>query len=336
MNSESIRLEGTYFDGLQPYGRVASLSSDGDVVTLVGPAGAKNYSRAELHASPRIATADRFITFPDRVQFQCADSAQVDAIAATTSEGWAAWLEARVALAVFGIVVIVAAVLAGYFYGLPKAAEFISARISVETERVIGDGGLEWMDQNGWFEPTKLDDVAQDVFRKDFDRLRAGLPQEQFYRLEFRNSPRMGANAFALPGGTIVVTDAMAGEATGRDEFAAIIAHEFGHIEHRHTLRLILQNSAVLLIAATVAGDTATIGIAGIPTLLAQAKFSREFESDADEFAFALLKQHGKSPEAFARVMSRIGGGNQHGFLSSHPLTEERIKRARAAAQSDP
>ena len=100
-----------------------------------------------------------------------------------------------------------------------------------------------------------------------------------------------------------------------------------------------LQNSAVVLVVATVIGDAATLGVAGVPAVLAQAKYSREFESEADEFAFALLKQRGISPENFAEIMLRMAQQDQKskskqppGFLSSHPLTQDRIERARAAA----
>jgi hypothetical protein len=66
-------------------------------------------------------------------------------------------------------------------------------------------------------------------------------------------------------------------------------------------LRPLPQNSAVALVAAAVTGDTATVGLAVLPAMLAQTSDSREFETEADE----------------------------SGFLSAHPVTEERIARAR-------
>ena len=138
-----------------------------------------------------------------------------------------------------------------------------------------------------------------------------------------------------------MVTDALVNLAGSRHELGAVLAHEIGHIEKRHTLRLILQNSAVVLVVATVVGDAATLGVAGVPAVLAQAKYSREFESEADEFAFVLPKQHGISPESFAKIMLRMAEQNQKtkakqpsGFLSTHPLTNDRIERAREAARS--
>jgi predicted Zn-dependent protease len=66
-------------------------------------------------------------------------------------------------------------------------------------------------------------------------------------------------------------------------------------------------------------------------------KYSRTFETEADEYAFKLLRRHGYSPEAFASIIERLGE-NEPGYagmsyLSSHPLSEKRARRAREAAQ---
>lgn len=334
-------LDGIHYDGSQPVGVSATLNISGTDVILLGREAAQHYRLPDLHVSPRIAQADRFINLPDGGQFQCPDSALLDRFPQEASEGLISWLEARVVVAVLGIGAVIVTMLAGYFYGLPRAAEHIAARVPIETERTIGEQGLAWLEEHKWLQPTTVNENLQTTIRQDFDTLRQGLAQESQYRLEFRSAPVLGANALALPGGTIVVTDALVDLAGSRDELAAVLAHEIGHIEKRHTLRLILQNSAVVLVVATVIGDAATLGVAGVPAVLAQAKYSREFESEADEFAFALLKQHGISPENFAAIMIRMAQQNLKskskkptGFLSSHPLTQDRIDRAREAARS--
>jgi predicted Zn-dependent protease len=341
MTAGAAGLDGIHYDGRQPLGISASLQVSGTNVTLMGRDTARHYRLADLRVSPRIARAERFVSLPDGGQFQCPDSALLDSFPQEISEGLIAWLEAKVVVAVLGIAVIIAAMLTGYFYGLPKAAEHIAARVPIETERDIGEKGLVWLDGNKWLQPTSVKQAVQAAIREDFDILRRGLVQEAHYRLEFRDSPKLGANALALPGGVIVITDGLVNLAGSRSELAAVLAHEIGHIEKRHTLRLMLQNSAVLLVAATVVGDAATIGVAGVPAVLAQASYSREFETEADEFAFALLKQRDVSPEHFATIMIRMtkqnkeaGAKQQAGFLSTHPLTVDRIERAREAARN--
>ena len=98
-------------------------------------------------------------------------------------------------------------------------------------------------------------------------------------------------------------------------------------------------NVAVAAAAITADAASLSVAVAGLPTLLAQAKYSRTFESEADDFAFGLLARRGISPNAFADIMERLAAG--HGkqearftFVSSHPVTQERVQRARAAANS--
>lgn len=340
MTTGQISLNGIYYDGHQPVGVNATLNISGMDVTVMRHQAAQHYRLPDLQVSPRIAQADRFINLPDGGQFQCSDSALLDPLPQEMSEGLIAWLEAQVVVAVLGIGAVITAMLTGYFYGLPRMAEHIAARIPIETERGIGEKGLAWLEENKWLQPTSVGEETQQLARQDFDVLRQGLTQESFYRLEFRNAPKLGANALALPGGIIVITDGLMGLARSRAEIAAVLAHEIGHIEKRHTLRLMLQNSAVVLVVATVVGDAATLGVAGVPAVLAQAKYSREFETEADDFAFALLKQRGISPEYFAKIMLRMADLNQKskskqstGFLSTHPLTQDRLERARDAAR---
>ncbi len=341
MTTEPINLDGIYYDGRRPLGVQATLNISASGVTLTGREDAPHYALPELCVSPRIAQADRFITLPDGGQFQCADSALLDRFTQASAEGWVAWLEAKVTVAVLGIAVVMAALLFGYFYGLPKAADYIAARVPLATERAFGAEGLAWMDENQLLLPTAVEEGKQNLLRERFNSLYQGLAQAPNYQLEFRNAPRFGANAFALPGGTIVITDALVNLTASYDELLAVLAHEIGHVEHRHTLRLMLQNAAVLLAVSTVVGDAATLGLAVVPTVLAQTQYSREFETEADEFAFALLKQHGVSPDAFADIMVRMaqlqqkaGANEPLNFLATHPMTDARIERARAAARA--
>lgn len=336
-------LNGLYYDGRQPLGINATLTISGTDVTLLSPEATQQYRLPDLQVSPRIAQANRFINLPDGGQFQCPDSAALDPIPQERSEGLIAWLEERVVVAVLGIAFVISILLGGYFYGLPIAAEHIAMRVPIETERFMGKQGLEWMDEHKWLGPSAVREEVQTIVRQDFDILKAGLAQEAHYQLEFRSAPVLGPNAFAFPGGTIVITDGLINLAKSREEIAAVLAHEIGHIEQRHTLRLIIQDSAVAVIAATIIGDVATLGAAGVPAILAQAKYSREFETQSDDFAFALLKKHGISPENFAKIMLRMAelgqknkAGEPLGFLSTHPYTQDRVERAREAARAEP
>jgi len=333
-------LEGTYYDGRTPVAVPARMEFAGGSAILIAGQTSLRHAAAALNVSPRISKADRFIALPDNGQFQCPDHPFLQSLPqASPSEGPVAWLEERWGFALAGIALTACLLLAGYFYGLPLVAERVAARIPIETEQALGRHAVAWLDEQKWFKPTGLDLNTQRGIREGFDRLRSDLPLKSYLQLEFRASNALGANAIALPGGTIVITDEMVKMANTQEEVLAVLAHEMGHEELRHTMRSLLQNSAVAVVTAAVTADAASlsVAVAGLPVLMAETKYSREFEAAADEFAFKLLKQKGYAPLAFASLMERLAkeyeeDENMFVYVSTHPVTAERMKRARAAA----
>src|SRR5262249_55980314 len=192
-----------------------------------------------------------------------------------------------------------------------------------------------------WLKPSSLPPRRAGALRAKFDEMNKAAGDVGTLRLEFRASPAIGPNAFALPGGTIVVTDELVKLSRNDEEVLAVLAHEIGHVRHRHTMRQLLQGSATALIIAGVTGDIAstTSLAASAPALLLQTKYSRDYEREADAFAVELLKKTGIGPEHFAAILRRLETRTQDKrrfglptFLSTHPPTEEREALARGAA----
>ena len=331
----------TYFDGRHPVGEPATLLWGGREATLINASVIERFALEKLRVSPRVGSADRFIALPDGGQLQCADAPLLDALPQESrSEGAVAWLERQWGVAILALAALIAGLAALYNYGLPVLADSVAARVPIDYEVRLGNHALQWLDDNKLMQPSKLEAKKQAVLREGFDRLRQGLPQAQHLQLAFRAAPRIGPNALALPGGTIVLTDELVLLSQTPDEVLAVLAHEIGHVERRHALRQLLQGSATAAIAATLAGDAATMStaVAGFPVLLAQAKYSRDFETEADDYGFRLMKARGISPQAFADIMGRLSkkageGKHEPAFVSTHPVTDERIARARAAAR---
>ena len=337
-----IRLEGHYLDGLKPVCVPAVMDFSDEQAALSAGTVFERYAISNLRASPRIGSADRFITLPNGAQFACADHAVLDSLPQESwSEGPVAWLEHRWGVALACIVIVFGALLAGYFIGLPAAAERIVAHIPIRAEEPLGKQAVGWLDEKGLLKPTGLDFITRQTIKDGFEGLCGDLQSKDCYRLEFRSSKGFGPNAFAFPGGVIVITDDMVKAAASREEVLAVLAHEVGHVELRHTLRSILQNSVIGAAAAMVTSDAASlsVAVAGLPMLLAQTRYSRKFETEADEYAFRLLRQKAYSPAAFALLMERLAKAKEakqagaFPYLSSHPLTAERVERARAAAK---
>jgi Zn-dependent protease with chaperone function len=150
------------------------------------------------------------------------------------------------------------------------------------------------------------------------------------HRLLFRDSPLFGANAMALPGGTVVVTDALVKQSHHDEEVLAVIAHELGHVQHRHSLRLALQSIGAGAILVAVTGDIGSVTdlAAGLPSLLLQSGYSRDMEHEADTYALAWLNVACIPPKRFADMLGRIDkdASDKTSLLDSHPGTTERIR----------
>ena len=160
-----------------------------------------------------------------------------------------------------------------------------------------------------------------------------------YYTLIFRKSDSLGANAFALPNGTIVVTDQFIKLIESRqDLLQAILLHEIGHVEHHHSMRLISQSLFSSLVIDYFFADVSGLidAFAGISTTLVQNQFSSELEWEADNFALKQMKISGLDTENFALVLEKLmktipEESNIDSWLQTHPLLRKRIANARAA-----
>jgi predicted Zn-dependent protease len=109
-------------------------------------------------------------------------------------------------------------------------------------------------------------------------------------------------------------------------------------------MRTLMRGASIAVLTAVVFGDvgSASSVIVAVPTTLVYSAYSREFEREADEYAFAALKRRGKSTLAFAAVMRKLEAAvheidaededHTWSYLSSHPDTDERIEAAQRAA----
>lgn len=182
---------------------------------------------------------------------------------------------------------------------------------SPSTETVLGTETLQLLDRV-MFKPTVLDTARQKELELLFAQVVDALDAtDRFYTLQLRSSSKIGANAFALPGGTVIMTDELVELAERDEEIAAVLAHEVGHVRHRHAMRQVIQGSAVGLIVTALTGDvfSASSLAAALPTMLVDAKFSRDMERQADDVALEYLLQKGRrlniSPR-FSPIWSRL------------------------------
>lgn len=138
------------------------------------------------------------------------------------------------------------------------------------------------------------------------------------------NSPRR--NAFTLLGGQIIVLNGLLFNARSPDEVAGVIAHEIGHVLHRHPVRNMTRAMGLDLIFEFMLGGGRTVGFG--QTLLSLS-YSRDAEREADETALAILDQANISTAGLADFLDRLNENNT-GWLSTHPDSSDRAAALRA------
>ncbi|RYF22200.1 MAG: M48 family metallopeptidase [Comamonadaceae bacterium] len=192
-----------------------------------------------------------------------------------------------------------------YRYGTPWAATQLTRFVPLAWETALTSDTLARMD-DGYLKPSKLPPERQAELRQRFDALVVQTPPalQRYggyaprYTLSFRSG--MKANAFALPGGAIVVTDDLVQEARERklsdDAIVGVLAHEIGHVAHRHTTRLLVEQGVLNIGLGLALGDVSGMLSTG-SALLTGLAYRRNHEREADCFAIALMG-HAKLPTA--------------------------------------
>ena len=145
--------------------------------------------------------------------------------------------------------------------------------------------------------------------------------------LRFYVSDAPEVNAYAAPGGVVVVQAGLLQAATDAEQVAGVLAHEIAHVELHHSLKLWVQAAGVRGLALMILGDWEVLVNAG--TELAQLKFSRDAESAADLRAVERMRAAQIDPNGLPRFLAFVlrdqTGPELPGWLSTHPVTVQRI-----------
>ncbi len=244
------------------------------------------------------------------------------------------------AVAALSLVVVLAA---GWRWGVPVAARGVVALLPVSVDRAVGEAALKSIEAN-WLKPSALPRERQDELRRALmttvSSYQAKHPDhvQPVWDLKFAAADKaIGPNAFALPGGTLIVTDALVELLKGEDDaLIGVMAHELGHVQHRHGMRGVVQASVVGAAASVMVGDFSTL-LATVPAVVAQMGYSRDAEREADAHAVRMLRASGRSPAAmvvlFERLQPQMAKLPRLPIaLASHPSDDERVRFFREAA----
>jgi len=345
------QLPAQWFDGVNAAAQPCELGWQQGALLLITPdATVRRYAVAKVIWPERTRHGLRQLLLPDGGVVTLLDSAVWDAWAVDI--GIAQPLAARWSLNWPGVGAALVALLALFFiawrWGVPLVAEQSARWTPAPLEARLGRGVMRDFERRGWLRPSELapelepritDAVAQMALRAYPE---GTLPR---YELHLRKAPAwMGPNAFALPGGDIIVTDALVKLLQGQSEtvnpaLLGVVAHELGHVREHHVLRLVFEAGAVSVLTGWWIGDYSTL-LAGAPALVAQAGYSRDHERAADVEAVRIMRAARLDPaamlaffEALKKAVPERNGDGQDFLLASHPVDSERIRFFQAAAR---
>jgi Zn-dependent protease with chaperone function len=222
-----------------------------------------------------------------------------------------------------------------YLWAIPLLASGLASQVPVSWEEQLGKTVVEQL------APAEKRCTEADALRQ-LDRiarkLAAAVPESP-YTVRVFVVDRSAVNAFAAPGGYIVVFRGLIDRAESPEELAGVLAHELQHIVRRHVTRSLFQHASTGLLLTAVTGDVTGVLAYGIEVArtLGSLRYSRRSEEEADAEGLRTLRAAGIDPAgmiAFFESLRRTGRElpDALAYLSTHPATGERIARLRELA----
>lgn len=357
-------LRGRWFDGRSSQARPALVRLDGE---------GKGRVSLRLHpldtaAAPALELAPGQFEWPDTWEpggaspwltvdlgpngsLQVEGQAWQQALAACGAGGTLAQRLQRRWLYIAGALLLIALIVWAFArWGTPWLAGQLAQHAPLAWERAVSDEALAQLESQGVLKPSRIPKARQLQLQQDFARLTATTPArlrpDSAYAptmdVQFR-SGRIGPNAFALPGGLLVVTDDMVelarSKGIGDEALMGVLAHEAGHVLYRHGTRRVIEVGVLNAGAAIVFGDVSGVVATG-GTLLATLAYSRDHEREADCYAIAMMQANGQPLAPMAELLqaattSKDGKGAEIAGLSSewlrtHPDTADRVRALKA------
>ena len=310
------------------------------------------YSKNEYTIEPKLGVASRVIRFADGARFETDDHVAFSKSEAFFPQGgflrWVDWMESRWPIALGSLGGVIAFVFLLLIYGVPAMAEYIASEVPQSIRRSITERSIDAIEQYGSFEESysmKIHRKAEAAFERARGLLNEGT-QDFEYELRIYKAPGIGPNAFALPSGVVIATEAFVDMCETEEQMVAVFLHEFAHVEFQHGVRSLIQDAGVFLIVSLALGDLSSLGAmaASLPALAIESRYSQSFETEADLYSGRILEESGIGVDAMKEVLvllhRDISDFEISQFLSTHPDLEKRLEalerfRATFSRESD-
>lgn len=327
----TMRAAATWFDGACSEGRRVEVEHRGDTLELRWPNGELAASCPALHVS----MGERWPPGHTPVQLPGLGTLWVDEpdgaawLASLRRPGWVERTSASWPAAVAATLLLMILVIWFDRQGAGWVANQLIDPLPRRVDVLVGDRAEVYVRQQ-WLAPSTLPHATAERLRRRFARMAEAAAPGLPVRLELhRLRDQAGVNAFALPNGSIVLLDGLV-ELLDEDETMAVLAHEIGHVAHRHGLRAVARAAGLAAVAGAVLSDFSSVG-ASIASGLQSLHYGRDAEREADAFARRAMVAGGVPPAAwsslwrkFAAVEAKTGIDELPAWLSTHPPSTER------------
>jgi Zn-dependent protease with chaperone function len=243
--------------------------------------------------------------------------------------------ENKIRSSLFFILFFVGISLFGYFVAIPHLSESFVANLQTKTVENIGDFLFENMEAE-----IDINDSLS-ILMQDFANK---IEQESPFEIQVKVSNSDIVNAFAMPGGKIVVYKGLLDKIENENQLLALLGHEFTHTNERHVLKNLVTNLSGYLLISLVVGDVN--GVIAIllenAHMVKQLSFTRELEKEADIYGISLVEKNQADPNGMHELFSLIheeSDTSSHKlleYISTHPDMSERIEYTKSLAENKP
>ncbi|MDQ3289858.1 MAG: M48 family metalloprotease [Bacteroidota bacterium] len=223
-----------------------------------------------------------------------------------------------------------------YVWGLPWVAD--------RAARIIPQATDEYLGKQLYQQVTNTTKQAPELTREVRGFMRQ-LQLKSNYKIQVSVINEKIPNAFALPGGYLVVHSGILNRMQKPEELAALLGHEAGHVQNRHTTRALFRSLGSYLFVSLILGDISGVTSVVIQNadMLKSLEYSRKLEQEADEYGFEMLQQNQINPQGMILLFQRLkqeekssGGSTPDEFLSTHPPLTSRMNHIEKLIKENP
>lgn len=216
----------------------------------------------------------------------------------------------------------------GWQLARPAIVDQLAEAFPPTLETRLGQDMLRELDRQA-LQPSELSETHRARISGAFASLQAPHEGAPRHRLLFRSS-QLGAAAFTLPSGDIILTDSLVLALPDDGAVLAVLAHELGHQQQRHMLRRLVQEAMLPAAAGVVLGDTSWL-VSSMAARAPHLEWPQQAEIEADNYAADLLEHNGLSLRLLTEVQEALSGatGTERAYLAIHPPCAERLAQQR-------